>query len=629
MKSLLLLFVFLTINILSQNSSYYLPLNIQKAYSNGTRNIDGAPGENYWVNYSNYKIEAEVDPDSSFLKGKMNVVYYNNSPDTLHKLILRLYQNINQKGSARNFSMNGKDLHDGVEIYSVAVNGNKLNLGGDGSYSEVNYTATNMIVPCKDFLNPSGSISIDIEWGFYIPKINRIRMGNYGDGDMFIAYWYPQVSVYDDIDGWDLVEYYGMVEFYNDINNYDVKITLPAKYAAWATGDLQNSSDIFTDEINSRIKKAHSSDEVIRIITREEMESGGVILPSEKHTWHFVAESVPDFSFCFSDSYVWDAASVEVEPGRRVLTDAVFEEGAIHYDSAAFYARASVEYMSFELPGIPFPYSHMTTFCNKQRGGGMETPMMANNGAPRSAAGLAGLIFHENAHTYFPFMMGINERKYAWMDEGWASFFPTSGFKLNDGEDDFSSENRVRGYLSDAGKEKDLPLMVLSYSNLAAARNAAYNRPAIAYNELMKLLGRDLFRKALHQYITQWKGKHPIPYDFFFTFDKIAGEDLSWFWKPWFFDYGYPDLAVESAKISGDEIFVVIKKAGNIPTELVLTFNFEDGTEEKITESAGVWKKGNSEHTVKFKPAKKIKSVVIGDKEVPDLRKSNNTFVFE
>jgi len=345
--------------------------------------------------------------------------------------------------------------------------------------------------------------------------------------------------------------------------------------------------------------------------------------------WKFKAKNVTDVSFAISRTYNWDGASLIVDDktGGRSLTDVAYPDSTIHYDQAAQYARSTIEYLSKEIPGYPFPYSHVTTFCNGNRGGGMETPMLANNGAPLNKASHIGLVFHEIAHNYFPFIMGTNERKYAWMDEGWATFLPKEVVERYEPSSDYSKRG-IASFDKEVGFEAELPLIVPSYSNSTKfARTAAYTRPSIAYNELMNLLGRDLFKKALLEYMDRWNGKHPIPTDFFFTFNQVVGEDLSWFWKPWFYEFGYPDLKITDVKFRNGVAKIKVDKLGNIPTALDLTFQFTDGSKETISKSARLWKESNSVE-IKFETDKEIKTITLGSEYIPDIDRTNNTFEF-
>jgi len=254
----------------------------------------------------------------------------------------------------------------------------------------------------------------------------------------------------------------------------------------------------------------------------------------------------------------------------------------------------------------------------------METPMMANDGAPKDKGSLIGLIFHEISHSYFPFYMGTNERKYGWMDEGWATFFPGVVVdSLVPGYDYY--KDLISGYEYFAGKELELPMMIPTFGlPTQSSGTASYSRPGTAYMELQKLLGNDLFKKALQKYIDLWHEKHPIPYDFFFTFNDVAGEDLSWFWNPWFYDMGYPDLAVKEIEKTKKGYTAVISKTGTIPTAVKVTFTFADSSKQNVSMTARVWKDTDIFHAT-VKSNKKLIKVELGSPYIPDANKKNNT----
>ena len=612
----------LTTNIFSQNSSLYTPLDVLKAYDKGTRTFDGTVSDSYWINSTDYNIDVELIPDSNLVVGFSKMTYYNNSPDSLSEIVIRLYQNIMKPGVVKDWNIPATALGDGMIINSLLVDGNEIEV--DSKYAIV--SGTNMIVKPKNKLGPNSKVELEIDWRFELPKY-PVRMGNY-EGDYFIAYWYPQVAVYDDVYGWDMLQYSGTAEFYNDFNNYDIKYTVPNDYVIWSTGELQNGKDVFHDSIIQKIDKAKLSDATIHIITPEDYGNDKVTLKNDggKNTWNFKAKKVPDVAWAASNNYNWDASSVEVEPGRRVLTASVHPDSIEQNQQVAEYARETIKYMSKVSPGIPFPWSHTTAFTNKRRGGGMEFPMIQNNGAPKNAGSNAGLVFHEIAHSYMPFYMGTNERRSAWMDEGWASFFPRNVVDKYDSSNSYQAR-RVSSYERVAGDTKDIPMIYPSYMMThGESRNNFYNRPAVAYEELRHLLGDELFHKALREYMNRWKEKHPIGNDFFFTFNDVVGEDLAWFWNPWFYELGYPDLAIETVNINENEVTVSVESIGKLPTRISVTLQFEDGDEETIETSASQLKV-NSKVDVKFTTSKKIINVKLGSELIPDVNKENNNFI--
>lgn len=618
---------FLLTSTISAQSLLTIPRNIQRAYEKGTRSYDGKPGSNYWINRSNYLIKAELLPETRTINGHALITFYNNSPDSLNTFVFRLYQDIMKKGNPRDFSIDPTDITEGVKIDTLIINNNGVDFKSK-SY-RVFRTGTNLIVsnfPSK--VPPKGFAKIEVKWSVIIPKETRIRMGAYDSQTFYVAYWYPQIAVYDDVDGWDRQEYTGMTEFYNDFGNFDVELTVPGDNLVWATGVLQNASEVLNPNIFEKYQQAHNSDEVVRIVTSEEIKNKTVTNGKEKNKWHFKAENVPDFSFGTSNKYLWDGSSIEVDykTGRKVFVDACYEDGVKFQDEVAQFARLSVEYLSQEWPGIPYPYPKVTVFNGEQKfGGGMETPMMCNNGAYPNRAGQIGVTVHEIAHTYMPFYMGINERKYAFMDEGWATFLTFDLVKrMEPGGDELAQT--INTLSITMGNDYMIPVITPSFSSKTNGSSLLfYQQPALAYLILRDFLGDETFKKALHEYINLWNGKHPIPYDFFFTFNRIAGEDLSWFWKPWFFETGFPDLAIEKVT-TGKTTNVIIKKVGSYPVPVDLKILYADGTEEIIHKPASVWKNGDDTFKIDLNNNKNYKKLELISILGPDVNKANNIF---
>lgn len=620
MRSIQVIILILALQI-SYAQDAPLPLNIQKAYKNQTRSMDGKPGTNYWQNSADYQIDATFEPESESISGVAKITYYNNSPDTLTRIVFRLYQDFFREGNARQWPANTGDLTEGVQITKLIIDGKE--------YKKQDYPRwwiTNFNLKLQKVIPPNSIAEIDVEWHMQIPTNRGLRMRKYDDGHYFIAYWYPQIAVYDDIAGWDLVEYLGMVEFYNDINNFEVNLTLPGNYLMRSTGVPQNLETILQTEIINRYEEAKRSDEVVQIITQKDYDKNRVFIQSEEHTWKIKAEQVPDFSFAMSTHANWDGASLVVDSSsmRRVLADVLYPDGSQHWDRGAEISRKSIEYMSFELPGFPFPYPHMTSFCGGSMGGGMETPMMANNGAPRNFRSFYELLFHEISHTYFPFFMGTNERKYAWMDEGWAAYLPAGFAKTIDPESNYLAYE-IKGYTDFAGDEYALPLMAPSFhhGSYSSARIASYNHPATAYHVLKLTLGDTLFKSTLLEYMNRWQGKHPGPYDFFNTFNEVAGEDLNWFWQPWFFQTGYPDLAISEV----NKNVITIHKNGNYPVPVLLILTDKSGNTHIIDEPTAIWREGKTEINIdlpdNFDPVK----IKLGSETIPDINKENNVWL--
>ena len=486
---------------------------------------------------------------------------------------------------------------------------------------------TNLQARLNESLLSGKSVEIQIEWAYTFEEKYVRRMGHYGNHNWFIAYWYPQVAVYDDIDGWDRNHYTGTQEMYNDFSDYNVKITVPDSFAVWATGTLENAQEVLQPSIYEEFKRAASTDETIKIARAEDYEKKQVVKAEGPNTWSFKANHVPDFAFSVSSSLSWDASSVEVEPGRRVLVNAVYLEENRFYDECVQIARKCLIDMSSKLPGVPYPYSEMNIFNGGRSGGGMEFPMIVNDGAVRNRADLIDLTYHEIVHTYFPFYMGINERKYGWMDEGWASILPHDLIRTEESKSGEPMMSYSLSYSRFAGTEDDVALMTPSKFLTGRPYSMhVYSKPASAYHILKDMLGEETFKKAFQTYIEAWNGKHPLPYDFFFTFNKASGQNLDWFWKAWFFELGTPDLAIKEAVVKGKKVMVKVEKVGNYPVPIHLTMTLEDGTKEEIHHTASVWANGETEFVIKTKVSQPVLSMQLGRPDFPDANRGNDTW---
>lgn len=608
----------LCIATLAQSGGIYIPKNIEDAIESKTRTLSGAPGESYWQNYSDYSIEAEINPETKLLSGKEKITYYNQSPDTLTNIVIRLYHDFYKKGGKRDWQISPNAVNDGVEISLLSVNSNVIEEG------KIRRSGTNLFLGLPENLAPNCSVEISVEWNFTIPDESKLRMGVYDSTSFYVAYWYPQIAVYDDIDGWDRFDYSGTSEFYNDFNNYDVTIKMPKNYLVWATGVLQNPEEVLSERIAKKYKKAYSSKDVVNIVNEEDYSSGAITKNNNALNWRFLAKNVPDFMFGTSDHYLWDGVSAVADEskGKKVFTAAAYKKESKDFYEVADIARKSIEYFSTRLPGVAFPYPELTVFNGS---GGMEAPMMVNDGTASTRAGMVGVTSHEIAHTYFPFYMGTNERKYSWMDEGWAVMLPFN-FQA---ETDTGSNQRAQngsGYSWMAGSEMDIPPMIPTiFLQSNSYRTASYSRPGLAYEFLYDMLGEARFKKALHHYMNQWNGKHPIPYDFFFSFNEALDEDLSWYWKPWFFESGSPDLGIEKVEETENKRLVTIEKIGNVPVPISVTVY--NGEEEIASayKAADVWKDNNRTYIIELEKMEYTR-IELGGITIPDSRANNNTY---
>lgn len=614
MKLAILLFCFLCLGG-AVPAQVMLPVagNIKAAYNKGTRNPDGSPGKAYWQNTAQYNINADFDPTTRVLNGEA-VIYYNNlSPDTLKEMVFKLYPNLYKKGSPRLMKIDDEDAGDGIKITALTIDGQVI----DPKQQRID--ATNMSVKIKP-LFPRLKTEVRVSFSYVLNKGSHIRTGQVDDGAFFIAYFFPRIAVYDDIDGWNKNPYLGTQEFYNDFCDFNVNITVPKNYIVWATGDNTNAAAQFTKKYYDRIRAAETGDAVVDIIDSTDLARGDIMKDDAIRTWRFSAYHVTDFAFATSNHYLWQSSSVVVDKGtgRRTRVDAVFNKEHKDYFNVVHDNRKTVEAMSYRFPRWPFPYSHETVFDGLDQ---MEYPMMVNDNPVEDRHESIELTDHEVFHTMFPFYMGINETKYGWMDEGWATIGEWLVSPMIDST--IVDEYGMAAVNMTAGNEVDLPIMTLTtqLTGISMFINS-YPKPALGYLYVKDMLGDELFFKGLHNYIRNWNGKHPMPYDFFYSMNTGTGKDLNWFWKKWFFDGGIPDLAIASVK--GKKIVIESKGEKPVPVDLLITF--ADGSTEQLHRGIAVWEKGDKRITVKAGSGKVITRVVLGSTYAADKNKNDNTW---
>ncbi|TWI95908.1 hypothetical protein JN11_04183 [Mucilaginibacter frigoritolerans] len=616
-KFILLIGALICSSVSFAQNSLPLPSNIKATYTNGNRTSSGEPGKNYWQNSADYTIKVKFDPKSRDLNGTVSIDYINNSPDSLKEIHFNLYPNLYKKGSIRNMPINGDDITDGVKIQQISINNQQQ------STDQWAIDGTNMIV--KTPLLPKQSIHFDITYSYTLNKTSHIRTGQVDSGAFFIAYFFPRIAVYDDIDGWNRNHYQGTQEFYNDFSHFNAEITVPGNYEVWATGNLKNANQVYTPKYAKRLNSAAFSDKVTSIINAEDLAEGNITQNKTSNTWKFEADSVTDLAFAISNHYLWKSSSLVVDPktGRRIRVDAVFNPEHKSYFNVINYARKTVETMSYSFPKWPYPFPHETVFDGLDQ---MEYPMMVNDAPYEKSDDDIELTDHEIFHSMFPFYMGINETKYAWMDEGWATIgewviSPIIDPKITD-------LYAVNDYENNAGKEEDAPIATLStqLDGIAYMTNS-YPKPALGYLYVRDMLGDELFTKALHYYIANWHGKHPMPYDFFNCMNTGAGVNLNWFWKSWFFDSGVPDQAISKVDIDQNKYTITVSNIGTKPVPVDLTVYYDDNSSQIIHQSISCWKDGNKTVIIPFIAEKKVQKLVLGNGYDPDVDKTNNVWL--
>ena len=589
-----------------------LPGGFERAVKQQTRTLLGRPGEEHWTNYAHYDIALTVDPSGSRVSGSARMTYENRSPDDLDRLIVHCYQDMMKAGTQRTRFVTATN---GLEISKVMI-------GDDNVRARAR--DTKMTLRLRDALKPGEQVTVTIEYAFDIPKAGTApRMGYEGDRVIYLGYWYPQFAVYDDVEGWVADPYRGNGEFYMDYADYDLAITAPEGYIVRATGVLQNPADVLTEQSMDRLDAARETRDIVRVVDADDLDRGEATKTSASGllTWQFHAENVRDAAVSLGKTYVWDATHAVVKdkhgPGADgiCMIHAVYETNSGDWVRGAEYARHTIEYMSAMVH--PYPWPHMTA-CEGVIGGGMEYPMMTIVGGRRPG----GTIAHELIHMWFPMLLGSNEKRYAWQDEGFTSFWTT----LCRG--DF--QNRKNGPKSSLlsvgntiGRGRDVVCM--RHGDTYGTDSfgfASYSKPAAILHQLRAYLGDEVFFRAFREYARDWAFKHPYPYDFFHTFERVADRDLQAYFRTWFFEKWSLDHAIVDVEAGGRGTTVTVADLGRAVMPTIVEAVYEDGATERKTIQESDWWRSTSQQ-VTF-DGKAVEVVIDPDITTIDARRANN-----
>ncbi|MFC6858170.1 M1 family metallopeptidase [Zunongwangia atlantica] len=599
---------------------------------NRYRSASGVPGPDYWQNEADYEIKATLDDEAHTLTGKVTLSYTNNSPDELPFIWLYLEQN--------RFTENSRGT------LTTPIGGNRYNGDVDGGYEISNLQAkTGRSTSSKHIINDTrmqvwfdepikangGTATVSMNFTYKIPVKGMDRMGRLAveDGTIYaMAQWYPRTAVYDDIEGWNVEPYLGAGEFYLEYGDFDYEITAPWDHIVVGSGELVNERQVLSAKMRERLDKARKSDETVTIVGEDEIKDASLRAKQEGTlTWHFEMENSHDIAFASSNAFIWDAAKIDLPSGKDILAQSVYPKESAGNDAwgrSTEYSKHSIE--NYSNRWFEFPWPVATNVAAEI--GGMEYPGLNFCGWRSKGASLWGVTDHEFGHNWFPMIVGSNERRYAWMDEGFNTFinyystqefgeYPTS---LN------QTRNMTGWFKSDTREGID------TYPDVANLRNlgmVAYYKPAVGLYMLREyVLGHERFDNAFKSYIKTWAYKHPQPKDFFNHIENVAGENLSWFFGSWFYGTGNIDLAIEGIRGNreGKGFIINLANKGEVPMPVKLKITYQDGSTEDLTLPVEIWQRGDTwSHLVETDKAPK--SVEIDpDKILPDVDYSNDSW---
>lgn len=652
-RGILLLFTLIQCSLLqAQNNNNLSVFNPQQLFQqqvfastgNMFRSANGAPGKDYWQNRADYLISAKLDTLLNSIEASETITYTNNSPDNLPSIWLQLDQNIYKEDARSNFysfkpqliSPTNKDHTKGYQFESIT-----LEYKGKIVKADYIVTDTRLQIRLPQELPAKSKINLHIKYKYAIPGDfgGRTDFLNTKNGKIFeIAQWYPHMCVYDDLQGWNTLPFLGSGEFYCEYGNFDYTVAVPKGVIVAGSGELQNEREVLSPVQIERLNKARLSDATVMIRTEEEVNSA--VRNTEKGwtNWHFKMSNTRDVAFGASKAYLWDAAKVNLPGGKRCLAMSVYpleSMGRNAWGRSTEYLKKSIEYFSKKWFVYPYPVA----INEAGNAGGMEYPGIVFDGINDQAGELYWVTAHEIGHNWFPMVVGSNERRFSWMDEGFNTFIDVyAADDFNNGE---YAPKRDGEYAPGKGNPADeiVELLKDTAAPIMMSRADAilgkyrhplfYFKPAYGLVLLREvILGHDRFDYAFKMYIDRWAYKHPAPEDFFRTMNNESGEDLSWFWKEWFYNNWAFDIAIESVTNSNSNtkngINITLCNLQKMALPFTLQIIYEDNTKDTIQVPIETWLQANK-HIINFYAEKQVKSVIIDPQNLlPDSNRKNN-----
>ena len=608
-----------------------------------TRSADGAPGSRYWQNRASYRIAARLDDAKHELTGKVTISYVNNSPDTLRYLWLQLDQNRHRADSRSALAAPPDQAEPHTDGFTIASTTTSQH--GKTSRAKYSVNDTYMRVELPRPLAPGGdSALVTMAYSFEVGTDNgRAGRMDSRNGTVYdIAQWYPRMAVYDDVRGWNTLPFMGNGEFYLDYGDYDYTVDVPASFIVVGSGVLRNPENVLTPTQRKRLAAAMKSDSTVYIRSPAEVTEPST-RPSGKArlTWHFTMKNSRDVAWAASKAFVWDAAAAHTPSGRTVLAMSAYpveSVGPDAYTRSTEYTKATIEYFSQQL--FEYPYEVAVNVGGPV--GGMEYPGIDFCGWRSRGKGLWSVTNHEVGHNWFPMIVGSNERRFAFMDEGFNTFvdiYASDAFHggefapKRDGEYAPKGGNPAREivpYLLDPASQ---PILAR-----ADAIPAEYLHPLEYYKASLGLvllreqvLGPERFDAAFREYVRRWAYKHPTPEDFFRTMNDATGEDLGWFWKGWFvekwtLDQGVTKVAyVDDDPSKGSLITLVNLDRMAMPTTVQVKES--NGHASTVKLPVEIWEQGGT-FVLSYHSTSRLESVTVDpDEHLPDVNSGNNQWM--
>lgn len=620
---------------------------IRNAFEAGTRDFSGKPGPNYWQLEADYTINASLDTATQTITGSEKISMHNNSKDDLKTIVLRLDHNLFRPLAQRGASVPAETT-DGMVLTSLKVAGQAANLGAAGTMGRGNngnnaatkvtisgLTQTVATINLAEPVKAGTTVELEIEWHTKLPggpNGRGHRMTQRFDNKLFQpTQWYPRIGKYDDLLGWEDSPYLGPSEFYNNFGKFDVSITVPGGWIVSGTGVLQNPDEVLTETARQRLSTVLNSDDDITIVGASEKGPGKSTAPGDKLTWHFVADRVNDFAWASAENFVWKATRATI-PGKGAIPIHMvyLPERAGLFSRAGKISRHALEFYS--ALWAPYPFPQLT--LQDGPSAGMEYPMVINSNQ--------GAADHETAHQWWPMMLGTNETRYGWMDEGFNQYMNILS-DADTGGKPYNLDGLGQSYGGVSGDENEAPLMWSANDAGSGYRFQTYQKAPLMLSMLGGIVGDQAVINAMKKYTAAWAYKHPSPWDYIFFMNNELGQDLEWFWYYWLWTTESVDGSIQDVKTTSGKTSVTVQQAGQMPSPVVLKVEFEaagpaiktlpnakmiDATTAEVTWPVSVWFDGKRTFDAEMNFGKrKIKKITFDPHgRFPDANPADNVW---
>jgi hypothetical protein len=538
----------------------------------------------YWQQKADYKMEVSMDVKTYQYKGKQELIYTNNSSDTLRKVFYHLYNNAFQPGSEMDMRLQSVKDPDGRMVNKIKVDDkttknesriakllpNEIgylhisNFKQDGQSAVAKEVETILEVTLAKPILPGKTTTFTLDFDGQVPiQIRRSGRNNKEGVELSMAQWYPKIAEFD-FEGWHADPYIAR-EFHGVWGNFDVKITIDKNYLLGGTGYLQNGNEIGYNYQNEGIT---------------------VKIPKKQKTltWHFVAPMVHDFTWAADKNYIHDVVKTDFGTTLHFL----YKNNPKIIENWKIAQPKTVQLLNFFNTTVgKYPYEQYSVIQGGD--GGMEYAMCTLILGEGTLQGLIGVIAHEMGHSWFQHVLATNESKHSWMDEGFTSFIEDLGVNELDEKkvaNPFAGAYKAYINLANSGKEQPLSTHADRYDENRSYSIASYSKGELFLTQLEYLIGKENLMKTVKRFYSVFKFKHPTPNDIKRTAERVSGANLDWYLTDWTktlntIDYGIKNVVESDGNfLKSTKTKISLERIGRMPMPIDILVEYTDGTKE-------------------------------------------------